>query len=849
MPFWYQSEAKMKTQALFPLFISVLVLILPVSAYAAKGPVGNVVAVRGEAFAIGDDGLERGLGIKSAVYLHDTLKTGARGRLQVLFNDATIISVGPDSQMTVADYAWDGNDGRMENQVTEGFFHIMGGNIAKKSPKKFNTQTPIATIGIRGSTYAIHLDDNSLSVVFIGGTGIDVFNDSGRVEIDRPGFGTQLTQKMKKPQPPRKFSAAELGGILKHVQPEKKKHGGESKEGAPLRPYSPPIDRPEYVDAVDKEIDTNQQITQAHTTVPDFSGAYLNMLIDPDEIWLSLNRFSTGTLSGISREGHVAAQGESEDGRTFLFEFDMSTANPTGTYFGPTVNHSTLASFPLPDFGTDTTFSADRYESALGEFAILSIPQAPIDFHQETLAYAMVGYLGIPALQGLRPENVIFDYAGPAAGFSGRFDEDFMEGGTGWMKMRVNWHNNRFIGFIGEDSAGDIGNKLTPFFGVIKENEPVVAEAVFFGNFEAPDMDDGSMPDPGDEPRGPESFEPITWLTGSDTGFGRFYGSHYQGFGGLAQGSIVEVASDQRALSGEWYLAGAGFRSTHTETPGHGMVSLEGFVCGIAENMDAPHLSPRLFLNQVSSDFSMQIDRDAGVLTGNISATDFATRANSLAGVEIGGAWGSAYVDDDLYVALLGGDNTVLTSGFSGGLKPYGNHLEPTDPDLDLSAHTTWGYWEIAYDDPATSEPYHVHVPSSLWVAGQVTSEDTVRGLIQTGHIGRYEGNAIGALASPMLPHLMMLEGSIEMAINFSPSAQAPVTGSLIFSDPGIDLAIENGLVRPSGFSGSFQNTLQSEINGAFFGPGADAVAGNFTAILEQEGVVTGIFGADAIIE
>jgi C-lobe and N-lobe beta barrels of Tf-binding protein B len=404
------------------------------------------------------------------------------------------------------------------------------------------------------------------------------------------------------------------------------------------------------------------------------------------------------------------------------------------------------------------------------------------------------------------------------------------------------------MGFLDSESDDFHGKAVTPFFGTIKSDTPVIDHAVFLGNFDSPPIDG---PDPGGDPGGPppggspDDFVPISWLTGSDTGFGRFYGSQYQGFGGMAQGGIVDIETDHSDFSGEWQLAGAGFRVPYTETAPHGNVDLEGFVIGVGENMTDPHLDPRFFMNQSTSEFTMTIDKDAGEITGSLSAVDFADNANFLSNISIGGGFGSAFVDDDLYIALLGSANGVHAAGDSGGLKKYGNHLAPTDPNVQLAEHITWGYWEIAYDDPAIQKPFHVHVPGSLWIAGQVTSEDKIQDLIQTSHVGHYDGKAIGAKTSPEHPGLMDMVGTVQMTIDFSPSSQSPVTGDIHFVEPDIHLAIENGTVGPTGFSGSFQNTLKSELNGAFFGPSADAVAGNFAAILEQETAISGVFGAD----
>ena len=101
-----------------------------------EDPVALVVAVRGTAEAVDNRGNARGLVMKSPVYRSDTIRTGPQGRIQVLFTDNTIVSLGRASEMVLVEHVWDAEDkrGAMKTQVKEGVFRIMGGAIAKEAP-------------------------------------------------------------------------------------------------------------------------------------------------------------------------------------------------------------------------------------------------------------------------------------------------------------------------------------------------------------------------------------------------------------------------------------------------------------------------------------------------------------------------------------------------------------------------------------------------------------------------------------------------------------------------------------------------------------------------------------------
>lgn len=192
-----------------------LLLLLPLllaggagnSSAAEKEAAGMVIAIRGEAEAVAMAGASRKLAIKEPVFQGDTLKTGKGGRLQIMFKDNTIISLGSGSELKVSEYGWSAakQDGKLTTEVKEGAFRVMGGMISKKSPEKLQTKTPAATIGIRGSMYSGSVKGGQLSVVFEGGRGISLQNSTGMVVINRPGYGASVPGWNAPIKPPQKF--------------------------------------------------------------------------------------------------------------------------------------------------------------------------------------------------------------------------------------------------------------------------------------------------------------------------------------------------------------------------------------------------------------------------------------------------------------------------------------------------------------------------------------------------------------------------------------------------------------------------------------------------------------------
>jgi hypothetical protein len=192
-----------------------LVVVFNPSVLAADKPIGLVVALRGKVIALNPNGVQRRLAVQSKIYQADTIKTGPRGRVQLMFDDNTLVSLAGNTDMQIAEYKWnpDQKTGAMKTRVNEGVFRIMGGAITQVAPRNFETETPAGTIGIRGSMYAGKVTGSSLQLLFQGGKGIYFSNDAGTVNIDRPGYGTFVADRSAPPAKPTRFSSEDINQL------------------------------------------------------------------------------------------------------------------------------------------------------------------------------------------------------------------------------------------------------------------------------------------------------------------------------------------------------------------------------------------------------------------------------------------------------------------------------------------------------------------------------------------------------------------------------------------------------------------------------------------------------------
>lgn len=142
--------------------ISAMLMLLfpPLLAGAAEAPVGSVKTVKGAASIVrGNAAVATASGTR--VYRNDVLRTGPDGSLSMVFRDDTIISVGPGSELSVNEFDFSPAEGRLSiiTRLLKGTAVYMSGIIARLSPESVRFETPVANIGIRGTMFAVKVED------------------------------------------------------------------------------------------------------------------------------------------------------------------------------------------------------------------------------------------------------------------------------------------------------------------------------------------------------------------------------------------------------------------------------------------------------------------------------------------------------------------------------------------------------------------------------------------------------------------------------------------------------------------------------------------------------------------
>jgi len=95
------------------------------------------------------------------VYPNDTVKTGVDGSVGIIFKDNSRISLGPNSRLELKKFVFKPAEGQfsMVNKLIKGTASLVSGKMTKLSPESVVLETPSSTIGIRGTTFNIKINE------------------------------------------------------------------------------------------------------------------------------------------------------------------------------------------------------------------------------------------------------------------------------------------------------------------------------------------------------------------------------------------------------------------------------------------------------------------------------------------------------------------------------------------------------------------------------------------------------------------------------------------------------------------------------------------------------------------
>lgn len=134
--------------------------LVAVSAWAAEGEtIGSVKTLQGQVTVVrAQSTLPADIGLR--LRKEDVLKTGANSSVGIILRDDTLLSLGPNSELALADFVFAPAEGKLAlvTRLMRGTAAYLSGQIGKLAPQSVRFETPVATIGTRGTMFAVKVD-------------------------------------------------------------------------------------------------------------------------------------------------------------------------------------------------------------------------------------------------------------------------------------------------------------------------------------------------------------------------------------------------------------------------------------------------------------------------------------------------------------------------------------------------------------------------------------------------------------------------------------------------------------------------------------------------------------------
>lgn len=201
-------------------FATFFVCVLAINVALAQEIAGTVERIRGDASR--QQGSETApLSVGAQILVGDVVSTGDDARLRIRFTDQSTLSLGERAEMSIDQLIYTPagrtpESGGQSLKYLKGVFEFVSGRIGKSLPGQVALNTPVATIGIRGTrviagelTVGMPAGEPHYGFQILEGA-VVITAPLGSVTLDEPGEGTFLPlTRQAAPTPVRQWTAEE----------------------------------------------------------------------------------------------------------------------------------------------------------------------------------------------------------------------------------------------------------------------------------------------------------------------------------------------------------------------------------------------------------------------------------------------------------------------------------------------------------------------------------------------------------------------------------------------------------------------------------------------------------------
>ena len=195
-------------------FIILCTVLILTTLPARSESIGDVTLSKGNSVIDRKDG-EKDVKVEKNldIFSYDTVKTG-KGQVAIEFLDETRVDITQHSKLIIDDFVYDPNakTGKLSLKATLGTVRYASGQIAKNSAQNISIKTPTATVSVRGTDFAMTIDEIGSSTIILlpscNGNGncfvgeISVESDAGQVILNQAFQATQVDTPESNPLKP-----------------------------------------------------------------------------------------------------------------------------------------------------------------------------------------------------------------------------------------------------------------------------------------------------------------------------------------------------------------------------------------------------------------------------------------------------------------------------------------------------------------------------------------------------------------------------------------------------------------------------------------------------------------------
>ncbi len=171
-------------------YFIIIFLLFPVI-LLSNGGVANITALRGVADITNEYNTKKAK-LKDELFVIDTLVTYKKTKVQLIFEDETIVTVGKNSHFSINEYLSEGEEIEASFKLLNGAVRVITGKIGKISPQKFKIKTKTATIGIRGTNFIVIASSKKGDLVLCTFGEITVKGKSDKAYVVAKGYMAQV---------------------------------------------------------------------------------------------------------------------------------------------------------------------------------------------------------------------------------------------------------------------------------------------------------------------------------------------------------------------------------------------------------------------------------------------------------------------------------------------------------------------------------------------------------------------------------------------------------------------------------------------------------------------------------